>query len=225
MTEYAPNFEANSIPFGNLLAGAAVTEFRCVTIGSSSSVVQTVAGGRVDGVAKIAAESGKPVTFARDGIVTVKAGGTFSDGDPLISTTDGKVIAATDGFGYLVALEGATVDAEVRAYLKERVNAPTGIEVITNTPGAISLATYFTLIIPTGTDAMTLAAGYDGQRKVIRQGTGASTPSAVITGAFYTDGTATTTATMNAAGDQLDLVYSTTLAAWVVTANVSTTMS
>lgn len=217
----APSFESNT-RIGSLLAGAAVSAYRFVTINASDNVRQTAAGGRVDGVAEFPVDTvGQPVTICQDGIVVLEAGGSITDGAALIPTTNGRAIVTTDGNCYAVALEAASTGEWFRAWLAPKNAAGAAPEVITNTPGAISVATEVTLISPDGTDAMTLASGgYDGQKKTIRMIAGTNTPVAAITGVFNEDGTARTTLTLNATGEGVDLVWLTS--AWRLVRNYGT---
>jgi hypothetical protein len=68
--------------------------------------------------------------------------------------------------------------------------------------GAVALTTYATLLVTTGANALTLAAGVDGQRKLIKMktdgGDGTLTPNSLQGG---------TTITFNDAGDFVELVY------------------
>ena len=68
--------------------------------------------------------------------------------------------------------------------------------------GAVSLASYATLLVTTGANALTLAAGTNGQKKLIKMktdgGDGTLTPSALQGG---------TTLTFNDAGDFVELVF------------------
>ena len=68
--------------------------------------------------------------------------------------------------------------------------------------GAVSLVTYATLLVTTGANALTLAAGVNGQRKFIKMktdgGDGTLTPNSLHGG---------TTITFNDAGDFIELVY------------------
>lgn len=68
--------------------------------------------------------------------------------------------------------------------------------------GAVSLTTYATLLVTTGANALTLAAGVNGQRKLIKMktdgGDGTLTPNSLQGG---------TTITFNDAGDFVELVY------------------
>lgn len=68
--------------------------------------------------------------------------------------------------------------------------------------GAVSLITYATLLVTTGANALTLAAGVNGQKKLIKMktdgGDGTLTPSLLQGG---------TTITFNDAGDFVELVY------------------
>jgi hypothetical protein len=214
-------FELSRI-LGSLLAGAALTFARCVTINGGEDVQHTSAGGRVDAVTYLAEGTvGNPASLAIDGVVVVECGGTVADGDPLVSGANGRVVVSTDNNCYLVALEAGAVGEHIRALLMPKNTISAGLETIVNTPGAISLATKYTKIEPTGTDAMTLAAGlYDGQEKFIQQGVGASTPVIVITGDFEENGTAGNTLTLNAAHEAVLLVWDEAGTTWQVMMNI-----
>lgn len=211
----AASFENNKI-IGSLLAGAAVEFARFVTVVGAEDVQHTAAGGRIDGVSYLACLSGQPLSMVTDGIVVLEAGGTVSDGDPLISGADGRAVVSTDPNCYAVALEDATVGAHFRALLMPKNAIAAGPEILVNTPGAISLATYATFLDSDATDAHTLADGlYDGQQKLIRQRAGTNTPVAVITGAFNDDGTSANTLTLNATGEGVLLVWSEDEGEWL----------
>lgn len=79
--------------------------------------------------------------------------------------------------------------------------ASVSIETLTGA-GAISLKTATTLLVTTGANALTLAAGFEGQRKFIKMktdgGDGTLTPSSLQGG---------TTITFNDAGDFVNLIY------------------
>lgn len=76
-----------------------------------------------------------------------------------------------------------------------------GTETLTGA-GAVSLSTYATLLVTTGANALTLAAGAEGQKKFIKMktdgGDGTLTPNALQGG---------TTITFNDAGDFVELLY------------------
>jgi hypothetical protein len=192
----APSFEDNKI-IGSLTAGADVTAFRFATVNASDDVQHTSAGGRVDGVSYLAADADAPVSLAVDGLVVLEAGGTIADGDSLISAANGRAVVSTDMNSYAVALEDATVGAHFRALFMPKNTVSSGIEVITATPGALSLAKEVSIVKPDGTDAHTLASGlYDGQKKFVKTGGGTNTPITVVTGAFNLNGTTGNTLTL-----------------------------
>jgi len=89
-------------------------------------------------------------------------------------------------------------------------------------PSELSVFARVSLLAPAVPTALTLPAGrYKGQGKTVRMTGGPGT--ATVVGAYNTDGTATTTALFNAAGDQLELVWNGT--AWQVLTNVSVALS
>jgi hypothetical protein len=213
-------FEDSNL-LGSLLAGEALTSYKFAKIHGGENVMFADAGERVDGVIVYDAISGDPVTLALNGVVGLTASGAITDGDSLASGANGVAVTTTSQNVYAIALEDAADGAEFRALLvnkNELAAISVGIETIVNTPGAISVTKRFTLIEPDGTDAMTLAAGlYNGQEKWIKQGTGANTPKAAITGVFEQNGTAGTVLTTDAAGEMVQLVWDTNV--WQVFLN------
>lgn len=84
--------------------------------------------------------------------------------------------------------------------------------------GAVSLTTYATLLVTTGSNAITLAAGADGQRKLIKMITHVGDAS--LTFSSLEGGT---TATFNAVADFLEVVFLN--GKWNITANNSVVIS
>lgn len=140
---------------------------------------------------------------------------------------DDQTVRGTPGNGVVAGIaEKIESNGDVMVYGAPELAAfegeVAGIETVT-TATALSLLTRTSLLSPTGTMAMTLAAGHVGQRKTVRMIGGASTPIANVGGAFTTDGVATTSAAFNAAADQLELEWNGT--AWQVLANTSVTLT
>jgi hypothetical protein len=212
MTQAVAAFE-NSKILGSLLAGETLTANKLAKIHGGEDVKYADAGERVDGVIVYDATTGNPVSLAVDGIVCLTASGAISDGDALEAGANGVAVVSTSQNVYAVALEDAVDGAEFRALLiskNELAAISVGIETIVNTPGALSVTKRYSLVEPTGIDAMTLAAGlYNGQEKWIKQGATGAAGEAVVTGAFELNGTAGNTLTHNAAGEYSHLVWDT----------------
>lgn len=147
----------------------------------------------------------------------------------VVYVKDDQTVQAVSPNGVVAGVaESIELDGTIMLYVAAEVSASTedlagAIETVT-TAVALSVFAGVSLVSPTGTMAMPLAAGrYSGQRKLIRMIGGAATPIANVAGAFTTDGVATTTAQFNATGDLLDLVWNGT--AWQVLNNVSVVLA
>lgn len=220
MTQAVAAFE-NSKILGSLLAGETLTANKFAKVHGGENVKFADAQERCDGVIMYDAISGDPVSLAVDGIVCLTASGAISDGNSLEAGANGVAVVSTSENVYAIALEDAVDGAEFRALLiskNELAAISRGIETKANAPGALSVTKEFSLIEPDGTDAFTLGSGlYNGQRKWIKQGTGANSPAFVITGAFEENGTTGNTLTSNAANDAVLLVWDTNV--WQVWLN------
>lgn len=106
-------------------------------------------------------------------------------------------------------IKGATNLDDVFADILGRFGVPfyntccgTSISDTLTGAGAVSVESYATLLVTTGANALTLAAGTEGQKKFIKMktdgGDGTLTPSSLQGG---------TTITFNDAGDFVELVY------------------
>ena len=106
----------------------------------------------------------------------------------------------SNNVGYAVRVNSTTgVTEQFNGTTWVRLNS--AIQTLTGA-GAVSVDTYATVLITTGANALTLAAGTNGQRKLIKLktdgGDGTLTPSALEGG---------TTITFDDAGDFVELVY------------------
>jgi hypothetical protein len=178
----------------------------------------------VDGAATVKYFTGFTILMRNDTtspVTQAQVGGVvYAKDDQTVQAASNKGVVA----GVLDSLDSdgphVFVASELSAATEELATA---IETV-NAAVPLSAFARYSLLSPTGTMAMPLPAGrYLGQPKTIRMIGGASTPIANVTGAFTTDGTATTNAQFNAAGDQLDAVWNGT--AWQVLNNASVTLS
>lgn len=193
-------------------------------VGVAQAQVDNTAG--ADGALKLTYLTDVSVKMANDGTSPIAQANLYAG--PVFIKDDNTVQASSANGVVAGHAESIESDGTIMVFLApEEALAgelfAQGVETIT-TATALSVFTRLSMLSPTGTMAMTLAAGrYKGQVKTIRMIGGGSIPVANVAGAYNTDGTATTSAAFNAAADQLDLCWNGT--AWQVLNNVSVTLS
>jgi hypothetical protein len=132
----------------------------------------------------------------------------------------GTQIALLDGLtaGTVTASKAVVVDSSKNIGTFGTVTAGTlvgGVQLLSG-PGAVNLTTLTTIITTTGSDAITLADGTNGQLKIIIHGTDGG--AATITPTTLANGD---TLTMSEAGDSVMLVFATTTG-WHIVSNNGT---
>lgn len=151
------------------------------------------------------------------GTLAVRIGADSNNGLYGVSDTqlgiavEGVLVAGANTTGLFtdnIAEQTATAGVTIDSVLLKDGGITTSGAIIFGSPqtltgaGAINLTTYATLVVTTGANALTLAAGADGQKKFIKMktdgGDGTLTPNALQDG---------TTITFNDAGDFVELVY------------------
>lgn len=115
-----------------------------------------------------------------------------------------RVSAVSDGAATVVASATTTF-------------SPGGVDTRTGA-GAVSITAEVTLVVTTAADALTLADGVTGQRKIIKMKTDGG--DGTLTPASFADGT---TITFNDAGDVVELVFADSK--WQVVANSGCTIA
>lgn len=185
-------------------------QFFLGNIASDGAVDSAAAGKRCDGVIYNKPAAAEAVELVAGGRVKYIAGGTISAGDYVTADSAGEgVVAYGDDFKAIYALEAATDGDIVEGvwlggigHFPERETPQT----LTGA-GAVNVTSKVTWVVTTGANALTLAAGVEGQEKFIVMktdgGDGTLTPAALGNG---------TTITFDDAGDSAHLVY--TNSAW-----------
>lgn len=181
-------------------------------------------GDEPDGVLMNEPAAGSAGTIEAEGQMPLELGGAVTAFDEVGPGADGVAIKYPDGQGYHRVLKTGVTGDVVSAIALRRRRQGGGVEA--NDAGD-TLNKYAFLhkvtIGSAGAEAATLPSGaYVGQEKII-QATVVGSGTWVLTGAFLTNVTATTTATFNAVGDRLRLVWDG--AAWFVLENTSVTLA
>lgn len=147
--------------------------------------------------------------------------------DEVNSLIDGTISA--DTISELTSGSGVTVDGTLikDGGITTTASSTTdiaGLLLLSGTPqtltgaGAVNLTTKVTLVVTTGANALTLAAGTDGQVKIITMktdgGDGTLTPTGLRGG---------TTITLNDVGDTVTLLYKDS--AWIILSNFGCTVA
>jgi len=205
---------------GYLVPAANTLGYRVV--GVAQEQVNTT--GILDGVYECKYLTGVSVKMKNDGTNAVAQSNM---GAP-VWVQDDQTVRGTAGNGVVAGIaETIETDGTIFVYvdpLAAAFEAESFGEETVAAAGALSLYTRTSLLSIDGTKAYTLGSGrYVSQRKTIRCIVATNTPAGTVTGAFNTDGTATTSALFNAVGDQLELEWNGT--AWQVLANTSVTLS
>lgn len=167
--------------------------------------------------------SGKPGTILTEGRRRIELGGTVAAFDEIGPGADGVAVKYPAGTGYAKVLRAGTTGKVVDCIWIGRRRGNGGLEA--NDAGD-TLGKYAFLhkvtIGSAGAEAATLPNGaYVGQEKII-EATVVGSGTWVLTGVFMTGVTAQTTATYNAVGDKLRIVWDGT--SWFVYSNTSVTM-
>lgn len=205
---------------GYLVPAANTLGYRIV--GLAQEQVNTT--GLLDGVSECKYLAGVSVKLKNDGTNAIAQ----TNMGKVVWVQDDQTVRGTAGNGVVAGLaEYIEADGQVLVLVDPIYAAyeaeSAGQETVA-AAGALSLYTRTSLLSIDGTKAYTLGAGtYVGQRKTIRAVLATNTPAGTVTGAFNTDGTATTAALFNAVGDQLEVEWNGT--AWQVLANTSVTLS
>jgi hypothetical protein len=210
-------------PLGFAVPAADVLGFRA--FGVAQEQVDNTLGG--DGAAEVKYLTAASVKMKNDTGSPVSQANLYAG---VVYVKDDQTVQASSSHGVVAGVpESIERDGTVMVYVAPEVAASTEdfaaqVETVT-TATPLSVFARASLLIPTGAMAMPLPTGrYIGQCKTIRAvALGAAGAIANVTGAFATDGLATTNAQFNAAGDQLDAVWNG--AAWQVLNNASVTLS
>lgn len=200
-------------------------KFQASPAGSSNRLGVAVAGvaDEPDGIGAEAPVAGETQRVNTVGRLRIELGGTVSAFDEVGPDALGRAIAYPAGTGYAKVLAAGVVSNVVDCIWldRRRMNLP-----VEANDDADVLGTYAYLhkvTISAGADTATLGAGrYVGQKKII-QAVVAGGGTYAIAGAFLTSATATTSATFNAVGDRLVLMWDG--AAWFVLENTSVTLA
>ncbi len=132
---------------------------------------------------------------------TVTAAGFFTDKRLAVGDQIDVLVAAFTSFiRYRVSAVSATGAATVTSAASTTYSAG-GVQTLTGA-GAVNLTTDITLLVITGSDAITLADGTVGQRKIIKVKTDGGT--ATLTPTNLADGTTLTFADVN---DSVELIF------------------
>jgi hypothetical protein len=154
--------------------------------------------------------------YYNDGDDTVTAAGFFADG----SLEEGDQIdCLSDDYTTLTRYRVSEVSGGAATVLASATSTYNVGGVSTRTgAGAVDITNEVTLLVTTGTDALTLADGVEGQRKIIKMKTDGG--DGTLTPANLADGS---TITFDAVGETAELIFADS--EWQIVALIGATLS